>query len=203
MPSATPAPLSGLLGIDHIGLTVPDIDQAVTFFAEVLGARTLYESGPFRAEDNWMAVNLGVDPRAVIPRLVMLHIGRGPALELFEYEHRTIDPAQELAERHPPSQSAVGGSHLAFHVEDIDAGVEALREHQLIVLGEVKRVTEGPGAGLAWVHFLAPWGQHLELVGHPQGVTAHASGEPVAGGPGAERDEPSTDRDGALDVDPA
>ena len=131
------APVTGLRGLEHVGLTVPDMEQALDFFARVLGAETLYEVGPLRAEDNWMAVNLGVAADAVIPRLVMIRVGvHGPALELFEYEHPD-------AERHPPPQSAVGGQHLAFYVEDIDAGVDSLRAHNVITLGEPKRVIEG------------------------------------------------------------
>jgi len=203
MPPESPAPIAGLRGIEHIGMTVPDMDLAVTFFSDVLGASTLYETGPLSAGDNWMAVNLGVDADAVIARLVMLRLGHGPALELFEFEQRTRGPSAELAARHPPLQNAVGGSHLAFYVDDIDAGVESLRAHQLIVLGEIKRVIEGPSAGLAWVHFMAPWGQQLELVSYPNGVAAYAQAVPAVWRPGSERDEPIRDSDDALDADPA
>ena len=204
------APVTGLRGLEHVGLTVPDMDQALDFFARVLGAETLYEIGPLRAEDNWMAVNLGVEADAVIPRLVMVRVGmHGPALELFEYEHPDAD-------RHPPPQSAVGGQHLAFYVEDIDAGVDSLRAHNVITLGEPKRVSEGPSSGLAWVRFLAPWGQQLELVCYPRGIAAYADRTPSVWTPGSAVDPASgegasdaegidrlRDLDGELDADPA
>ena len=194
MASSVPSPVAGLRGLEHVGLTVPDMEQAIEFLAAVLGAEVLYEVGPVRADDNWMAVNLGVAPDAVIPRIVTLRVGvRGPALELFEYEHPD-------AERHPPPQSAVGGQHLAFYVEDIDAGVDTLRAHGVIALGEPKRVTDGPSAGLAWVHFLAPWGQQLELVSYPSGIAAHAGRSPAVWTPGQEADAPGADEDG-VDVD--
>jgi len=206
MASDPPAPLAGLRGIEHIGLTVPDMNEAVSFFTEVLGAATLYETGPLSASDNWMAVNLGIDPAAVIERLVMLRLGHGPALELFEYRQpagAADEAGAELAARTPPPPSAVGGSHLGLYVDDIDAGVDTLRAHQLIVLGEVKRLVDGPSAGLAWVQFLAPWGQQLELVSYPNGVAAYAAAEPAVWRPGSEADAPSQDADGALDADPA
>ena len=201
---STPPPVAGLGGLDHVGLTVPDMSQAVEFFVTVLGGETLHELGPVSAADNWMAVNLGVPADAVIARIVLLRVGpRGAALELFEYVH--AEQAHAAEQRHPPSPDAVGGQHLAFRVEDIDAGVETLREHGLITLGEPKRVTEGPSAGRAWVHFLAPWGQQLELVSYPSGVVARAERGSAAGTPGRgvpEADEDDVGGEGAgADVD--
>ena len=201
MTDATPPPVPGLAGMERVGLTVPDLDQAVGFFASVLGAETLYEHGPFRAEDNWMAANLGVDARAVIPRIVVLRLAHGPTLELFAYEQADGSAAEDLAARRPPGQDAVGGAHLAFYVEDIDAGVESLHAHGLIVLGQPKRVAEGPSAGLAWVHFLAPWGQQLELVSYPNGVRAYDGADPEVWRPGTALRPPSTDLDGVADLD--
>ena len=193
-------PVVGLHGIDHVGLTVPDMGQALDFFTTVLGARVLHELGPVRAEDNWMAVNLGVEADAVIPRIVMLRVGAGgPSIELFEYEHPE-------AERHPPPQSAVGGQHTAFHVADIDAGVESLRAHGLITLGEPKRVADGPSGEHAWVRFLAPWGQQFELVAYPLADGAAPGTAPVAGAPGRGIDPtdaaPATEEDTELDAAP-
>ena len=200
MTADTPPPVAGLRGVERVGLTVPDLDRAIDFFASVLGAETLYEHGPFRADDNWMAVNLGVEARAVATRIVVLRVANGPTLELFEYERGGGSAAEDLAARRPPEQSAVGASHLAFYVEDIDAGVESLHAHGLIVLGQPKRVAEGPSAGLAWVHFLAPWGQQLELVSYPNGVRAYGSAEPAVWRPGGEAPEPE-DRPSAFDAD--
>ena len=207
MTAETPPPVAGLAGLERVGLTVPDLEQAVDFFASVLGAETLYEHGPFRADDNWMAANLGVDARAVVPRIAVLRAGNGPTLELFEYEHDGgASAAEDLAARRPPVQSAVGGAHLAFYVEDIDAGVASLHAHGLIVLGQPKRVAQGPSAGLAWVHFLAPWGQQLGLVSYPNGVRAYEGADPAVWRPGGEvrapeRRPPAFDADGVADAD--
>ena len=37
----------GLVGIDHVGLTVPDIAEAVEWFQDVMGARAPLSFGPF------------------------------------------------------------------------------------------------------------------------------------------------------------
>ena len=44
---STKTTVPGLTGIEHIGLTVPDIDVASAFFADVMGGETLYDIGPF------------------------------------------------------------------------------------------------------------------------------------------------------------
>jgi catechol 2,3-dioxygenase-like lactoylglutathione lyase family enzyme len=40
--------LPGLRGVDHIGITVPDMEQATAFFVDVLGCELLYEREPPR-----------------------------------------------------------------------------------------------------------------------------------------------------------
>ena len=39
-------PLRGLRGVDHIGITVPNMEQATAFFVDVLGCELLYEREP-------------------------------------------------------------------------------------------------------------------------------------------------------------
>ena len=39
--------IPGLTRVDHIGVTVPDLDEAHVFFTEVLGAEYLYRLGPY------------------------------------------------------------------------------------------------------------------------------------------------------------
>lgn len=154
--------LPGLRGTDHIGLTVPDLDQAVDFFVNVIGCEPFYDLGPFIADDDWMASHLNVHPRAVVKRLKFLRCATGANLELFEY----TAPEQQ---RSPPHNSDVGGHHLAFYVDDIEAAVTYLKKHNIRVLGEPTFRSAGPSGGQTWVYFLAPWDLQLELVSYPQG----------------------------------
>ena len=154
--------LPGIRGIEHIGLTVPDLESAVEFFVRVLGCEPVYDLGPFKSGDDWMETHLGVDPRAEIPKITMLQCHGGPNLELFEYK--------AVGQRHSvPKNSDIGGHHLSFYVEDIQKGIEILRKNGLTVLGEPVQMTEGPSAGESWVYFLSPWGLQLELVSFPNG----------------------------------
>lgn len=154
--------LPGLRGTDHIGFTVPDMDEAIAFFVDVLGCEPFYELGPFQAEDDWMETHLNVHPRAVMRRLKFLRCGNGSNFELFEYQA----PDQR---RTPPRNSDVGGHHLALYVDDIGAAVAYLRGKGIRILGEPTVRTAGPSAGQSWVYFLSPWGMQLELVSFPGG----------------------------------
>lgn len=157
-------PVPGLRGMEHIAFTVPDLDEAVQFFTQVLGCEHFYPIGPFRdPEGTWFADNLDLDPRAEIPKACLLRCGHGSNFEIFEY----TAPGQR---REMPKMSDWGGVHLAFYVDDIGAGVAYLQEQGVRVLGGAKDGLgiEG-GVGSAFAHFLSPWGLLLELVSFPNG----------------------------------
>jgi probable F420-dependent oxidoreductase len=146
-------------GLDHVAVTVPDLEEAVRFFVEVLGASLLYVEGPIRRGD-WMTTNLAV-PADASCRVAMLRFGPAANLELFEYEvagqNRVI-----------PLNSDVGGHHLAVFVDDIEAAHRYLRNVPgVTVLGEPKLITEGPLEGDRWMYFTAPWGLQLEIISLP------------------------------------
>jgi len=154
--------LPGLRGADHIGFTVPNLDEAVDFFVNVLGCEEFYELGPFQFDDDWMQEHLNVHPRAVMKKLRFLRCRNGSNFEIFEYEA----PDQNVSQ---PRNSDVGGHHIAFYVDDFDAALQYLQSHGVRILGEPTVRTAGPSAGQTWVYFLAPWGMQLELVSFPNG----------------------------------
>ena len=43
--------IPGLRGIDHVGITVPDVEAAVTFYSTLLGAKEVFRLGPFDSRD--------------------------------------------------------------------------------------------------------------------------------------------------------
>ncbi|MFF2901481.1 VOC family protein [Streptomyces sp. NPDC057966] len=162
--------LPGLAGVEHIGFTVPDLEEATRFFVEVIGCEHVYSLGPFRSDGTWMSDHLGVHPRAVMRELRFFRCAGGPNFEIFEYE----SPGQETR---PPRNSDIGGHHLAFYVTDLDAAVAHLRRHGVRILGE-PTASSGPSEGQRWVYFLTPWGMQLELVSYPDGKRYEA-GSPV------------------------
>ena len=154
--------IPGLRGTDHVGFTVPNLDEAIDFFVRVLGCEAFYELGPFAADDGWMEEHLNVHPRAVMKRLSFLRCRNGSNFEIFEY----LAPDQREL---PPRNSDIGGHHLAFYVDNMEAAIVYLKEHHVRFLGEPTYRTSGPSAGQTWVYFLAPWGMQLELVSFPSG----------------------------------
>jgi glyoxylase I family protein len=158
--------LPGLQGTDHIGFTVPNLDEAERFFVEVIGCERVYSLGPFSAEDDWMLEHLNLAPRTVMRELRFFRCRTGPSFEIFAYE-----PPEPPAGQ--PRNSDIGGHHLAFYVDDIDEAVAYLKAQDVRVMGE-PTASSGPSKGQRWVYFLTPWGMQLELVSYPQGKAYEA-----------------------------
>lgn len=154
--------MPGLRGTDHIGFTVPNLDEAVDFFVKVIGCEPFYELGPFQSNGDWMQTQLNLHPRAVMKRLKFLRCGNGSNFEIFEYSA----PGQRLEQ---PRNSDIGGHHLAFYVDDMDEAIAYLKANGVRVLGEPVVREEGPSAGQTWIYFLTPWGMQMELVSYPNG----------------------------------
>jgi catechol 2,3-dioxygenase-like lactoylglutathione lyase family enzyme len=153
--------LPGLRRLDHIGFTVPDLEEATRFLVDVLGCEYLYSLGPFQADDDWMAEHLAVHPRAVVHENRFFRCGDQAVFEVFQYsapDQRTV----------LPRNSDHGGHHVALYVEDLDTAVAYLRDRGVEVL-KGPTASRGPAEGNRWIYFLSPWGMQFELVSYPGG----------------------------------
>jgi catechol 2,3-dioxygenase-like lactoylglutathione lyase family enzyme len=162
----------GLLGIDHVGITVPNVAEAVAWFENVLGCTSPLAFGPF-ADPTGTFIHdlLDVDPRAVVEHIQHVRCGDGPSVELFQYTAPDQDRTFRL-------NSDFGGKHIAFYVRHIDKAVarmEALGAEKL--LGPLP-VTDGPAAGQTINYFRAPFGTYIELISYPKGE-AYAETAPI------------------------
>lgn len=153
--------LPGLTRLDHVGFTVPDLEQAHAWLVDVLGCEYMYKLGPFASDDDWMAEHLNVDPRSVMRELRFYRVGGQAVFEVFEYEA----PEQQT---HAPRNSDTGGHHVALYVDDLDEAARYLARHGVKMLGSPTS-SKGASAGQRWLYFLAPWGMQFELVSYPQG----------------------------------
>ena len=107
-------PIPGIRGMEHVGITVPDINQACDFFTRILGAEVLFTAATdFKGEGDWMAEHLNVHPRAEIKEFRYVRLGNGTNLEVFQF----TAPDQNIAG--PLKNSDVGGHHMAFYVANI------------------------------------------------------------------------------------
>jgi catechol 2,3-dioxygenase-like lactoylglutathione lyase family enzyme len=153
--------LPGLSRLDHVGFTVPDLDEAHAWLVDVLGCEYMYSLGPFQATDDWMLEHMNVHPRTVMRQLRFYRCGGQAVFEVFEYE--APDQRTTL-----PRNSDHGGHHVALYFEDLDVAVEYLRARGVTVLGD-PTTSRGASEGQRWVYFLAPWGMQFELVSYPHG----------------------------------
>ncbi len=153
-------------GIDHVGLTVPDLETASRFLEEALGAIPLYDVQaldvpPMAGAEAEM--QLGLPSGAKIVHMRLLRVGEGPSLELFQF----ADASQRGAAVLPD----YGLQHFAIYVDDID---EAAARFE-VAGGELlssSNALSGPEAGPhnRWLYGRAPWGSLIELITYPDGV---------------------------------
>ena len=135
--------LPGMRGHDHTGTTVPDMNEALTFFLDVLGCKKAMSFGPIADPEpngTFMKDALGVDPKTVIKQITLVRCGMGSNIELFSYQ----SPDQKVVQ---PKNSDIGGYHIAFYVDDIKAAADDLHAKNVKTMMGPIPITEGPAAG--------------------------------------------------------
>lgn len=154
--------IRGLRTLDHIGLSVPDIDQASRFFVDVLGAIEVFRHGPYGPSGEASTRQFARHPDSVVDAIAMLRLGT-VNIELLQYS----SPDQSTRW---PSTSDYGGHHVAFYVDNLEAAVAQLRRAGVEVLGDPMNLP-GPESGQAaqFIFFRAPWGLFCEFVSYPNG----------------------------------
>ncbi|MFJ3486861.1 VOC family protein [Pseudomonas sp. NPDC090202] len=140
------------LGIDHVGMNVPDIDAAIRFFTELTGAKVISDTRPGAIPAQWKQ-QFRWHASSELQRFVMLQLAGGAKIELFHYEGADVDPQF-------PHGDDAGASHVALMTADIDQSLAAIKARGLKVLNEP--ITNPDG--VRWFYFLTPWGAQVELV---------------------------------------
>lgn len=156
--------IPSMVGVDHIGMTVPKLQDGIDFFTKVLGCQYVYTAGPFAdPKGKWMETNLAVDAGASTT-LAMVRCGPTQNIELFEYD------AKDQVKT-PMKNSDVGEFHLAFYVTDLKQAVDYLKTVPGVqVLGDPTPVSGQPNGGETFVYFKTPWGANMELLTYPRGL---------------------------------
>jgi len=150
------------VGVDHVGINVPDLKQAESFFSKTFGCVAVTHIGPFKLDASGAEEDAKFAPRADSVSLSMLRCGTGSNIELFEYQNSKGSMAMPKAED-------IGASHIAFYTDDIKGAVAYLKSQGITVLGEPITMPSGDTEGETWVHFRSPWGSEMELVSYPNG----------------------------------
>ncbi|MFK5688890.1 methylmalonyl-CoA epimerase [Ornithinimicrobium sp. LYQ92] len=151
-PAGVLAPL--LLGIDHVGIAVADLDAAIAFHRDVLGNRLVHEET--NAEQGVREAMIAVGP----DRGQGQQQGDGPPAAMIQLLSPT-DPDSAIGrflERHGP-----GLQQLAYRVDDLDAASALLRGRGLRLLyDEPRRGTAG--SRINFIHPKDAGGVLVELV---------------------------------------
>ncbi|MBW4332264.1 antibiotic biosynthesis monooxygenase [Stakelama sp. CBK3Z-3] len=156
----------GVRGIDHVGVTVPDIEAASDFLTRAFGARTLYDVLPADAdpmEGDEVEHQLGIPKGARIEHMRLMRIGASANIEMFRIANADQADAAGLAD--------YGLQHIALYVDDMGAAVERLSQAGGVLLSDPHPLAgvEG-GERNSGVYARAPWGMLIELISTPDGI---------------------------------
>jgi lactoylglutathione lyase/glyoxylase I family protein len=145
-------------GLDHIGIVVPSLDEAVTWYMSALGFTVAWRQEPHEIPGSALGL-----PTGEIIRLSTAMLSAGSSgIELHEYlSPSTNASARELQD------SGIG--HLAIAVTDIHAAVARLASMGVQFAAEPQQIENGPLAGRKWLYGKDPFGVTLELCQHPAG----------------------------------
>lgn len=140
--------------LHHVGLTVPDLAQAVRFLGEAFGCEELLRTPP-GALDAAAARAKNVQPGVVLNGIAVLR-GANLLIELFEYAGTAAVPPQDS---HLP-----GAAHVAFEVADLEAAVRRAEAAGARACSGINTARSPGFESLRWVYLISPWGQTFELV---------------------------------------
>lgn len=151
-------------GIDHVGITVTDIEAATTFLVEAFGAQVIYQSlgrddkpegGPS------LEANTGVAPGTVMRAQRMIRMGRGPDIELFEMHADDQRPAAR--------GSDIGVNHIGFYTDDMSAAIARFEKAGGKMMSQPNPILfkAEQGDNNFFVYGRTPWGMSIEFISYP------------------------------------
>ncbi|PZP41582.1 MAG: glyoxalase [Pseudopedobacter saltans] len=152
-------------GIDHVGITVPDIEAATKYLEEAFGATFLYDNiTPNDPPQTGLGAEakLGIAHGAAVTRIRMIRIANGANIELFEMKV----PDGERKMKTIPSD--YGLQHVAFYSDDIDATRErVIKAGGKVLTGPTIMHGKEEGNGNKFLYTIAPWGTFFEVISLP------------------------------------
>jgi catechol 2,3-dioxygenase-like lactoylglutathione lyase family enzyme len=179
MDRSVPAGTKTRVGIEHIGVTVPDIREATRYFEHAFGAEVMFDLIPQEGEgdplfrDEALAACDAIDYESVlgapsdarIGAVRMLGLGNGPLIELFEY---TV-----AGQRGPVVPSDLGLQHVCVYVDDIDATAARVAEAGgRLLAGPLEMSGSEAGEGNRYMYTKTPWGMTVELISYPSPMSS-------------------------------
>jgi catechol 2,3-dioxygenase-like lactoylglutathione lyase family enzyme len=150
-----------IVAADHTGITVRNLERALTFWRDVLGFELSHR--PHQTGD--LASEITGVSGAEISIAVLK--GYGHKIELLEY----LAPADR---KHVDLRSCdVGSVHVALLVDDLDAVLNTIAASGWNAAGKPQTLTSGPNAGKRVVYVRDPDGTTIEFMELPQKQNGH------------------------------
>ncbi|MFJ8112402.1 VOC family protein [Streptomyces sp. NPDC096132] len=147
--------------VNHVGITVSDLDRALDFYARILGGERVgswERSGP--------RIDAVTGYPGVVVRQAFVRLSRGATLiELLQY----VGGSPEVTD---PDHGRAGSVHLAVDVTGLDALLARVRAEGVTVLSEPITAGAGPLEGCRLVYVLDPDRVRVELVEPPDAGSA-------------------------------
>src|SRR5437667_8439163 len=145
-----------VLAADHTGITVSNLERALTFWRDVLGfelSHTAHQTGEMAKEITGVA---GAEIK-----LAVLKTPGGHKIELLEY----LAPSDR---KHAEVRACdVGHVHVALLVDDLDAILENIGAAGWKAAGKPQALKTGPNAGKRVVYVRDPDGTTIEFMQPP------------------------------------
>lgn len=135
--------------IDHSGISVPDIEQAVTFFTEVLHFEVIKRIPQMRGPVSGMLTKcMGVYENTKMVGSAFLRYG-GDEIELVQWSNE--DQQTKI-----PNPADVNAAHLAISVSDVKEAMEYFKN--------VPGVTVRDFCPAGFFYIRTPWGYEIQIM---------------------------------------
>lgn len=148
-----------LNGLNHIGMTVRDLDRTLAFYREAFGLEPVIRAVGENAD---ISRSVGLEGENARIEYAFLDLGN-TRIEVLQYDRPRGE--QEYARR----SCDVGAFHVCFDVDDLDAKYAQLKSMGLDFVSEpiVLDGEQGALAGLRYVYFRDPDGLMLQMYEMP------------------------------------
>src|SRR5204863_7447073 len=143
-----------VLAADHTGITVSNLERALTFWRDVLGfelSHTTHQTGELAREITGVA---GAEIK-----LAVVKAPGGHKIELLEY---LAPPDRGKHVDLPPCD--IGSVHVALLVDDLDAVLNTIAASGWKAAGKPQTLTSGSNAGKRVVYVRDPDGTTIEFM---------------------------------------
>lgn len=164
-----------LTGLAHTAVCVPDLEEAVRWYSEVLGLRVL--SPPYTMRGAQIEHDMGeLVPPPVVVAAAIVGIGNSDrVLELIEYPAAGIGASESRG----PSVTRIGITHFGLVCDDIATTRSQLEARGVPFL--TKGIADVAGLKTTWCH--DPWGTVIILMEKGDGARPYWGQIPVSPSP--------------------